>query len=907
MKLRKLLFLFAIAFFANKIYSQCSSGVPSTSIWGTIDDYTLGVTIDSDPWDIDTLKVTQGVDTSIVVQALFPKKQNITSPINGTATINSIEIQGVSNLPLGLSWRTDSVNASSNTYHPQNTNGRYGAITVCGSTFSAPGLKVVNVAIEGCGSISGISDCAAQPLQLYVLVLPGTGSGPVQMSPPLSCDSATVQFNTTLSSTDEILNPVSYSWQFHDGTTATGKPVSKFYGTPGSYPVKMTVEISEYYISAASTAFTGGWYPDIEELTAVQDPEPYLKIDGGNGWVSTGGAGSGRNKSWTGLNIPLTSDTIKIQAWDEDTNTPIIGSPDDNLGSVSVYVPFPYAGGQFGASNNNHASTVTLSIQVAETLVYWDTVKILPPSTVNPIVASNGFTICGGDSTELSLGATSYDLVKWFKDGVEILGATNSTLMVSDAGYYSAEVVETGSICPSLTDSAEIVVEVVNTPSIMVTANGGLYVDNPNSFDVQWYANGSGTAIPIPGATSDTLATFNPLNAPFTVSFISPLGCEALSAPFAVCVAGTSSADATSLGLGSTVTISHEDFYLNPGFDVAWAISTEADGPVTDMTSLQTAIDNGWVIPSSNDSGVVLNCGSLPDGVDNGNYYFTPISAEALVIDSIIHQPNIDSGCISDAQLCLDITATDGVLLVADSLIFTFPDGSTADLRDIVPANFQALIPDTINKALIDMLPTIVPGGSLCFPLTGLYSGDPNGTWSISALNVGTGSLTLTVPDIVSTVYADSCPIITQDQVITIPGFTVEISPNSSSSVSFTLPPLPSNFPTINSACNVIGSATMLSVNCPTGVSDVVDEGSLTLYPNPNNGSFTLKMDILKGSTVKYSVYDVAGRNIYKKDMGYQNGMIYENINLQNNLGTGFYVISIDIDGNLIQKHFIIK
>ncbi|MEZ4916736.1 MAG: hypothetical protein R2836_07085 [Chitinophagales bacterium] len=53
--------------------------------------------------------------------------------------------------------------------------------------------------------------------------------------------------------------------------------------------------------------------------------------------------------------------------------------------------------------------------------------------------------------------------------------------------------------------------------------------------------------------------------------------------------------------------------------------------------------------------------------------------------------------------------------LVADSLIFTF-HGSTADLRDIVPANFQALIPDTISKALIDMLPTIVPGGSLCFP-----------------------------------------------------------------------------------------------------------------------------------------------------------------------------------------------
>ncbi|MEZ4979525.1 MAG: PKD domain-containing protein [Chitinophagales bacterium] len=880
--------------------AQCTVGTVNQAVWGSPSDFEFGLTADADITDIDTVEIVQGVDTTVYIQYLLPKKQSITSPISGTATVTSVQILGVSGLPLGVSWTSDAPN---NTYYPQTY--RYGVVSICGETFSAPGVKTVTVQVEGCGTLSGFSACAGESFPLYINVLPGAGSGPIQMSPALSCDSAMVEFNTALSSLDPVLNPVSYSWLFHDGTTATGKPVSKFYDSPGEYPVKMTVTISEFYISNASTIFSGGWFPDIEELTAIQSPEPYLLIDGGNGAVNTGGAGSGNNKSWSGLNISLTSNSIAITAFDED-NGPPFGSADDNLGTINISVPNPSAGISVGASNGNFAANVTLQIQVAETLEYWDTVRILAPTNPNPLTTDNGVVICPGTNTTIDAGA-GYDLVKWYDANGEIFGQTSQTLLVTATGSYYAEVVATGSICPNFTDTLDILFDQVSASAIDVTSSNGLYVANPNNYSVQWFANGSGLPVPIPNATSDTLATFNPANAPFTVVFTSVNNCSATSAPFEICTSGTSSASDNTIDLTGGATISHSGFFLKPGNEVAWAVSTEADGPIEDMTALQTAIAAGWVFPSTDATGLSVDCGDLPSGIPAGNYYFTPLSAAALVIDSIIHEPLVDSGCVSDAQLCLALSATPGVLLITDSLVFTSLSGSTANLRDIVPASFQALIPDTINEGLIALLPTVIPGGSLCFGLTDLYGGNPNGTWTISSLNVGTGTLTIDIADIVSTVYADSCPLITVDQVINIPGQTFTINPNSTASISFTLPPLPTNFPTINADCNVFGEASLISVDCGTSINELINTSSLNLYPNPNSGQFTLSFELKEVSDINVEVFDISGRLVLSNSYAASSTFFSENLSLPYNSPAGFYVLRLRVANELVQKHFIIK
>lgn len=897
----RILSFFILGFLSLNLNAQCTIGALDQAIWGSPSDFDLGLTLNATIGDIDTAYIYQGADTAFNIQFLLPKKQAITSPVSGTATINSVQILGVSGMPLGLSYVSDAA-ATNDTYYPQTF--RYGVVTICGETFSSPGLKTVTVQVLGCGSLSGISQCQTLSLEFYVEVLPGTGGGPISLSPASSCDSADVALTTTLSSPNPVLNPVAYEWLFSDGTTASGVNVNKSYNTPGEYPVKLSVIISEYYIESASTVFSSGWYPDIEEVSALQNPEPYLQINGGNGATSTGTNGSGKNKTWSGLNIPLTSDTISITGWDEDTNTPIFGSADDNLGTISFPVINPSVGLSVGGSNGNFSANVVLNIQVAETLVFWDTIRVTATPIPDPIVASNGFDICAGDSTTLNVGA-GYDLIKWFDANGEIFGQTDSTLNVTVPGTYYAELIQTGSFCPAYTDTATVSFTQVSQPEIEIASTGGFYIDNPNNFDVQWYANGSGFAIPIPNATNDTLGAFNPNNAPFTVEITSANGCSSVSNPFSVCLAGTSSAASTEVSLGNPVLIESNDFVLKPGNEVAWAVTSENDGPVMDAVDLQDAIAANMVFPG-NANNYTVDCASLPSGIANGNYYFTPIAAEALVIDSVFWNPAADSGCVPNAEFCLDITGTDWLIL-SSSLTFTFPDGSSVNIIDeLIPPNFPIALPDTLTPSLLSLIPSVLPGG-LCFQLNDLYAGNPNGNWSVSAQNVGTGTLNVEIFDFTATVSTDSCSLITSDQVTNIPGQSGSIAGGASGSITFTVPPVSANFPTIAADCDVIGEATLISIDCGTAISDVVDVNSFNLYPNPNNGSFKVALDVKERTGLNLQIVDVTGRTILAKRYPSVNGHFNETFNLSNNLNSGFYVINIEIDGNTIQKHFIVK
>lgn len=851
----------------------------------------------------EQITIQAGVDTTVVFQYLMPQQLSVSGV---TATVTSVQILQVQNLPpatTSFCWTSDQA-ANNHTYYPQTY--RYGCVTMQINTLAPAGVYNVNILVNGCGTAAGITQCQNQNIPLQVTVLPPAGNPFFSLSGNIACDSLNVDFEETIPD-PSVVNPTSYSWDFGDGTTATGPTANHTFVGAGEYVVTLTEVVEEYYISAATVSATDNscYCGDVEEVDwpivgCTADPEPYLIINAGAGDVTLGNPASGTTVSWSGIDIPITSPAVSIQAWEEDGT-----SPDDNLGSDLITFTSDPGTGNISFSSSCVNGSITLSQRVLTTNTYYDTVTISQPS-VQPIITNNGPNpICAGDSTELSASVSgSY---QWYLDTVAIQGATNQTYMATQAGDYYVVVVDNGTICESTSEAYTLLIDDVTTPVIEAANASDLYVANPNQYAVEWFANGSGSPIPIPGANGDTLAGFNPANAPFTVTFTSNNGCEATSALFEICVAGTSSASGSIVDLSNTVDLTHNGFALKAGNDVAWAISTAADGPITDMTMLQDAIDDGWVIPSSSPTGVTVNCAILPNDLANGDYYFTPFTAAALSADSIIHQPGVDSGCLTDAQLCIELSATAGVLLVTDSLIFTFPDGSTANMRDIVPPNFASLIPDTIDQALINLLPTVVPGGSLCFPLVDVYSGDPNGNWSISALNVGTGSLTIDISDIVSTVYADSCPLITQDQVITIPGQSFTINPNSSASISFVIPPLPEDFPTLNADCNVIGDGTLLTIECGTNINEYFVNGTFTLYPNPNNGNFTFEAELKERSQLQFEIVDVAGRLVLSNT--YQNafGKIQESFELSNNLSSGFYVLNVRINDNLFQKHFIVK
>jgi hypothetical protein len=68
-----------------------------------------------------------------------------------------------------------------------------------------------------------------------------------------------------------------------------------------------------------------------------------------------------------------------------------------------------------------------------------------------------------------------------------------------------------------------------------------------------------------------------------------------------------------------------------------------------------------------------------------------------------------------------------------------------------------------------------------------------------------------------------------------------------------------------------------------------------SLYPNPNNGNFTLQFNANTSSKIKVEIFDLSGRRIYDKEY-LTTGIFNENIELPD-ASAGVYLVNIS-DGN---------
>lgn len=81
-------------------------------------------------------------------------------------------------------------------------------------------------------------------------------------------------------------------------------------------------------------------------------------------------------------------------------------------------------------------------------------------------------------------------------------------------------------------------------------------------------------------------------------------------------------------------------------------------------------------------------------------------------------------------------------------------------------------------------------------------------------------------------------------------------------------------------------------------------QDTFSVYPNPNNGEFTLQFSSVS-KDVTLSVFDIRGRSVYKKS--YTNsGTFKETINL-GNVQSGMYLLNINNDGRTITKKIIVE
>ena len=80
---------------------------------------------------------------------------------------------------------------------------------------------------------------------------------------------------------------------------------------------------------------------------------------------------------------------------------------------------------------------------------------------------------------------------------------------------------------------------------------------------------------------------------------------------------------------------------------------------------------------------------------------------------------------------------------------------------------------------------------------------------------------------------------------------------------------------------------------------------NFALYPNPNNGSFTVKFDSESNSAINITVNDIRGRKISEKNYT-SNGLFSEDIQL-NNVQAGIYLVTIKDGAKQIVKKVVVQ
>jgi hypothetical protein len=89
------------------------------------------------------------------------------------------------------------------------------------------------------------------------------------------------------------------------------------------------------------------------------------------------------------------------------------------------------------------------------------------------------------------------------------------------------------------------------------------------------------------------------------------------------------------------------------------------------------------------------------------------------------------------------------------------------------------------------------------------------------------------------------------------------------------------------------------------GVEEETSNNTFQVYPNPNNGSFSLKMTNLKGKNAQISVLDLNGRLLYQQNVLLNNTSLESSIEL--NIANGMYLLLLQTEENSYQRKLVIE
>lgn len=326
-------------------------------------------------------------------------------------------------------------------------------------------------------------------------------------------------------------------------------------------------------------------------------------------------------------------------------------------------------------------------------------------------------------------------------------------------------------------------------------------------------AGGSGSGYHIAANSPNTNGQILAHETPWTVIVVDNHNCQqtALSGVVdcPICEAGAAqSVTNNQLCCGESVTINNPTANLTESnrFTIAWGFSPQASGPINNPTSAQTAADAGWVFES--DEGTYnftysRDCfegeGDIPPGV----YYVTPfiskVPPQLGPPPPIVYDPA--NGCTPTGSVCPTLSGNDWEIC---DMFITFPDGTVVDvIAAATTALSGAPLDICITQTLLDGLPQLTDldgdghNDLPCIPISTLYNGDPNGPWSISITNSGTGTLNFDLPDFEITVSSSTCTQLANDQISFVAGISGQVAGGQTGVFGLTVPSPQVEIPTI--------------------------------------------------------------------------------------------------------------
>ncbi len=110
----------------------------------------------------------------------------------------------------------------------------------------------------------------------------------------------------------------------------------------------------------------------------------------------------------------------------------------------------------------------------------------------------------------------------------------------------------------------------------------------------------------------------------------------------------------------------------------------------------------------------------------------------------------------------------------------------------------------------------------------------------------------------------------------------------------------------VDNAGNSSSCSFEVTISTPTGISDTEQKTELNIYPNPNNGTFTLNIADENHGEVQIIILDITGNEIYSKKITNSGMGMHEKISLGSHK-KGIYLLMVRSDKNMVTKKFIVK